>query len=171
MKIHTRIAKIEDINRIAEITHEFDQQSLDGYINAFKKQVEQNFEKESCAYIFVALIDNFIVGHGKLLNYKKDRLDVDYPSPEGWYLNGIIVDPKFRRLGVAKALLHFREQFAVEKNDINDLFSIVAADNIPSIQYHQKLGLKEVRRAPGFLKIKLHCGEGILFHKMLDNMI
>lgn len=168
MSIQTRLAEQKDVMRIAEITQDYEPKNLEGYIDAFSKQVIQNTEKDSCAYIFVAVIDNQIVGHGSLFKYNKGQVEVDFESPEGWYLNGIIVDSRFRRKGVAKELLKTREKFVLENSNNNVLYLIVSAENVPSIEYHKSLGMEEFRRAPGFLKIKLNCGEGILFRKTFN---
>jgi ribosomal protein S18 acetylase RimI-like enzyme len=167
MNFETRLALDQDILRIAEITEEHDSKGIDLYIKAFQDQINQNKEENSYALIFVTLLEGKVVGHGKLFKYCCEEMAVDFKSPEGWYLNGIIVDPAFRRKGVAKELLKNRENFISQYNEKNNLYSIVSAENKPSIKYHESLGFKEHSRAPGFLKIKLNCGEGILFHKVI----
>ena len=167
MTIKVRLAAENDISRIAEITHDFEPQTIEGYRNAFYKQVLQNTEQDSNAYIFVALIDEYIVGHGKLFYFNDQKHDVDFESPQGWYLNGIIVDPEYRRRGVARKLLKARESFAFHYKSGQDIYSIVSAENVPSINYHLNSGFVEDKRAPGFLNVRLKCGEGILFRKML----
>ncbi len=165
--IEVRLAQENDLERIAKITQDFEPQTLERYKESFKSQIEQNSNPESSIFIFVAIIDNIVVGHGKLFYYSKEKHDVEFKSPEGWYLNGVIVAPEFRRKGVAKALLSFRESFILEKKG-NEVFSIVSVENIPSISYHTSLGFKEQERAPGYLSVKLKCGEGILFYKVLS---
>ncbi len=165
--IEVRLAQIEDVYRISEITQEHEPKSIEGYEEAFLQQVNDNFKKDSSSFIFVALKDDLIVGHGKLFRYSKEKHDVEFKSPEGWYLNGVIVDSAYRRKGVAKALLSFRESYVLEKEG-GELYSIVSAENHPSISYHTTLGFVEQQRAPGYLSVRLKCGEGILFHKLLS---
>lgn len=167
MKVELRLAIKKDIPRIVEITQEHEPSSIEGYTKAFVEQVDLNNLKSSISFIFVALRDEKVVGHAKLFRYTKD-LKVDYASPEGWYLNGIIVDPKYRRSGIAKRLLKYREKFILGKLEEANLYSIVSSVNEASIGYHKSLGFKEHLRAPGFLKIKLNCGEGILFTKLIS---
>ena len=90
---------------------------------------------------------------------------MDFKSPMGWYLNGTVVDTSFRRQGIAKTMAGFRSEYITKNSNSSALYSIVAADNFASIAYHESLGFKEIQRAEGFLKIKLKCGEGILFQK------
>ena len=167
MIFETRLAIDQDIQRIAEITEEHEPKGVDSYIKAFQDQISQNKEEDSYAFIFSTLFEDEVVGHGKLFKYSSGDMEVDFESPEGWYLNGIIVDPAFRRKGVAKELLKYREDFISQIDEKTNLHSIVSAENEPSIKYHETLGFKEHSRAPGFLKIKLNCGEGILFHKVI----
>lgn len=165
--IEVRLAQIEDVYRISEITQEHEPKSIEEYTEIFKAQVEQNSNANSSIIICVALIDGIVVGHGKLFRYSKEKHDVEFKSPEGWYLNGVIVDSAYRRKGVAKALLSFRESYVLEKEG-GELYSIVSAENHPSISYHTTLGFVEQQRAPGYLSVRLKCGEGILFHKLLS---
>lgn len=114
------------------------------------------------------MINGNIVSHAKLFYYDFQQVCVAFDSPEGWYFNGIVVDSKYRRQGVAKSLSKSRENYIKESNKNNEkVFSIVSAENIPSIKYHESIGFSEFKRAPGFLNVKLNCGEGILFQKFL----
>lgn len=79
---------------------------------------------------------------------------------------GIMVDPRFRRQGVAKFLTEKRFEWLRSIN-VLETFSAVAMDNQTSIRMHRSFGFEEIRRIPGVLTINFDCGEGILFKKVL----
>ena len=162
-----RLAELPDIERICSLSAEEYGGSLDDYRKSCELEINENSNDGSLSKIFVVLRDNTIIALSRLFYYKSEKIPVDYESPLGFYFNGIIVDSKFRRQGVARALTKFRLELIEEMSGLQEAYSIVASDNAASISYHESLGFTEVRRAKGFLKVKLKCGEGILFRYAL----
>jgi ribosomal protein S18 acetylase RimI-like enzyme len=160
MKVEVRLAVLSDLSRIVEISNAFEPK--EHYEEAFKLQIHGNYKTGAISFLFTVLVDNIVQGHGKLLDYKSiDHPDTKFESPDGWYLNGAIIDQDFRRMGLAKSLFFARKNFSQRKK--SSLYSIVATDNTASISYHKSVGMKEFSRAEGYLNVQLNCGEGILF--------
>ena len=159
MKIETRLAQIEDLKALMDISYKEDPK--DGYEKDFRAQIKQNSAFDTTSFLFVAVVNGELVGHGKLFIYNSDKIKTVHKSPFGRYLNGVIVKSNFRKKGVATALFNCRRDY------VNwaklDLFSIVASDNAASIKYHESVGMTQLQKAPGFLNVSLKCGEGILF--------
>lgn len=70
------------------------------------------------------------------------------PAP---YLEGLYVDPEFRRHGVARALVAAGETWALEMGALA-LGSDTEVENTVSQAVHTRLGFREVERLVGFLK-------------------
>ena len=67
-------------------------------------------------------------------------------TPAGYYLSGVLVDPAWRRHGIALALTRARLRWAFARTD--EVFYVAGADNIASVRLHEALGFQEVRRFP-----------------------
>lgn len=168
-RISIRIGEERDIGAIAQTIYDYQaDKTLQQFSERVTEFIAENSDPEAFGKIFVAEFDDEIVGHGRLFYYDPKEITVKFLSPGGWYLNGSIVREKFRRKGVASALAKFREGFVrFQKKKNQELFSIVAGDNESSIAYHLANDYQEFMRSSGFLNIKLECGEGILFRKVL----
>jgi ribosomal protein S18 acetylase RimI-like enzyme len=65
-------------------------------------------------------------------------------TPAGCYLSGVLVDPAWRRQGIAAELTRARLRWAFARTD--KVFYVTAADNIASLHLHAALGFQEMRR-------------------------
>jgi RimJ/RimL family protein N-acetyltransferase len=166
--IITRLAVINDVKAITDISQSYEPLNKENYIKVFMEEIKENYSKDSIQKIFVAEIDGKIVAHAKLLFYDPERLEVTFPSPTGWYFNGIIVKEDYRNMGIATKLSKSRENYIKENSKSHKIYSIVSSTNKISILYHKSLNFKEIKRAEGFLNIKLKSGEGILFLKEIN---
>lgn len=52
----------------------------------------------------------------------------------------IYVDPKFYRRGIAKQMMVEIEQYAIDKNKLYNIISVITSTNQPSITLHEKMG-------------------------------
>ncbi|WRS30329.1 GNAT family N-acetyltransferase [Actinomycetaceae bacterium MB13-C1-2] len=83
-------------------------------------------------------------------------------DPE-WLISGLAVVPGFRRIRIASKLMQSVIE-AVSGSDSGSLiFSIVNANNAPSIALHKGLGFSEVSRGASFAGVEFDGGEGVLF--------
>lgn len=128
-----------------------------------KTEKEISLTKSDPEYrLFVADLNGQVLGLCRYFHSKglpKEKLL--YPAPEGWYCMGILVDPQFRRQGIARFLFQNR-LISLKENGAKIIYSVVDVDNLTSIKMHQDFGFEELERAQGFLNIKFDSS-GVLY--------
>lgn len=113
--------------------------------------------------LFVALLDNEVVGLCRLYNSRKLAPEkLKFEAPEGWYAMGTLVSSQYRRKGIAKFLSEERRKFLKSIN-VSTLYSMVDVENKTSLKMHQEFGFEEVARAKGFLHLDFPNSSAILF--------
>ena len=65
-------------------------------------------------------------------------------TPAGYYLSGVLVEPAWRRRGIATELTRARLRWAFARTD--RVFYVTGADNAASLHLHAALGFQEIRR-------------------------
>jgi ribosomal protein S18 acetylase RimI-like enzyme len=104
---------------------------------------------------------------GEVAGFGKCRLHARPPDappnagPEGWYLAGLIVDERFRRRGIGRALTEARLVWIAERADRAYYFA--NARNAASIALHAPHGFHEVTRDFALPQAEFEGGVGILF--------
>lgn len=146
-------------NLMAERNPSFDISQLLSNTNRELDRLESDANYKLC----VAELNNEVVGfcrfyHSSGLPSHKNI----YPSPEGWYGMGIMVDSKFRRQNIARFISLSRID-VLKKMGVKEFYSIVDSNNLTSMKMHQEFGYLEISRAEGFLHLKFNEGKGILF--------
>ena len=101
------------------------------------------------AAVFLKLADGIPVGFAQC-QLRHDYVEGTETSPVG-YLEGIYVEPPFRRLGIAGMLLAACEDWA-RKNNCREFASDCELDNGESLLFHKRLGFREANRIICFTK-------------------
>jgi ribosomal protein S18 acetylase RimI-like enzyme len=117
--------------------------------------------------LLVAELDGAVVGFGKIQYREGDAAPVNGELPGGWYLAGVIVDPRFRRRGVGTKLTAARIRWIADRDSAAYYFA--NARNRVSIALHAAFGFAEIGRAPAFGDVSFVGGEGILFRAELGS--
>ncbi len=120
-------------------------------------------ETDSNYKLYVAELKNEVIGFCRF--YHSSGMPAQkkiYPSPEGWYGMGIMVDSKFRRQNIAHFISLSRIE-VLKKMDVREFYSIVDSNNLTSMRMHQEFGYIEISRAEGFLHLKFNEATGVLF--------
>ncbi len=81
-------------------------------------------------------------------------------APDGWYVSWLVVDPSWRRQGVASVLLDDLLTWTSARGGA--LFSLVNAQNRASLDLHVRLGFREIARAGAFAGVTFTGGAGLL---------
>ncbi|MFW6311622.1 MAG: GNAT family N-acetyltransferase, partial [Nanoarchaeota archaeon] len=85
------------------------------------------------------------------LSIRSDYVQGSNTRPVG-YVEGIYVNPKYRKKGIAKELIKIAEQWSL-KNGCKELGSDAELENIDSQNFHRNLGFKEVNKTINFIKV------------------
>lgn len=133
--------------------------------NAFEKGERELFLQQ----IFVAMYDDQVVGYGKCKLMVPDEIEGAFGLPEGWYLMGTIVDPRYRRQGIGRRLVQARLRWIREMS--NYAYYYVNSMNEASIRLHADFGFKEISRTFGFPGLSFKGGKGILFEAKLSKAV
>ena len=134
-------ADISDIAQLAAIMWDHPVEELAEEFKALAESPE--------AALFAAVVKNEIIGFAQC-QLRHDYVEGCSTSPVG-YLEGIYVDDRWRRQGVAGALLHACEDWARSKG-CTEFASDCELDNADSLRFHQSLGFGEAGRIICFTK-------------------
>jgi len=103
-------------------------------------------ESETCFLIKVN--DNYVAFIH--LAIRSDYVEGSSHSPTA-YIEGIFVKEDFKHLGFSRQLLKLAEEWSKQKN-CTQLASDTELTNLSSIDFHKKIGFKEVNRIVCFIK-------------------
>jgi len=105
--------------------------------------------------MFVAKANGQVVAYGRVVELAADEAGPG--TPAGYYLSGVLVDPAWRRRGIASELTRARLRWAFTRTDT--VFYVTGADNIASPHLHAALGFQEMKR---FGSARSAVGEDVL---------
>jgi len=131
--------------------------------------------KSDDVHLSVALHAGRTIGFGRIEYFRHPADDpagsapVDpAPSdfaPEGWHLGGVIVEPDYRRRGVASALTAWRLAWIAERSD--RAYYCANVRNRASIELHARFGFEELTREFRIPGVTFTGGVGLLFRALL----
>jgi len=156
--IVTRPAAPHDIGACATLAVRRD----GGETERWRSRFAACLESDGCA-LFVAVVGGEVVAYGRLERLEPAPVDGIAAAPAGWYLAGIVVDPRWRRRGIAAALTEARLDWAWQRTD--EVWYFANARNRVTLDLHDRFGFVEVTRdfaIPGITFDNGH-GTGILF--------
>jgi ribosomal protein S18 acetylase RimI-like enzyme len=105
--------------------------------------------------MFVAKASGQVVAYGRVIELAADEAGPG--TPAGCYLSGVLVDPPWRRRGIATELTLARLRWAFART--GTVFYVTGADNIGSLHLHAALGFQEIKR---FRSERSAAGEDVL---------
>lgn len=139
-----RRASIEDTGFVAELAIQmWDAHSIE--------ELKQDFENymNGGGAVFLAWRNQEAIGFAQC-GLRHDYVEGTESSPVG-YLEGIFVQEKYRKQGVAKELLRVCQNFAKEQG-CTEFASDCELVNEESLQFHLKMGFQEANRIICFTK-------------------
>ena len=95
--------------------------------------------------MFVAKANGQVVAYGRVIELAADEAGPG--TPAGCYLSGVLVDPAWRRRGLATEPTRARLRWAFAHTDT--VFYVTGADNIASLHLHAALGFQEMKQFRG----------------------
>ena len=111
-------------------------------------KVEDDYEKKWAKKDFYSFISNqdniFILSHPKPVGYLKARVTRDEIE-----IISIIIDKKFRKIGIGKSLLNKLLNIAVKKK-INNIFLEVSVENQIAISLYKKFNFIKIGKRKNY---------------------
>jgi ribosomal protein S18 acetylase RimI-like enzyme len=159
-----RIARPEDVDAIALISAE--RERLD--VNAIRAPIGHELGGIGNGdpwCVFVAEIEGAVVAYGRVRCLRHERNDLPTELPEGWYLNGLVVDPAFRRCGLGAALIDARLSWVRERDE--HVYYVSNLSNRVSIELHAGFGFEEIARGFDYPRARLAAEHSVAFRVRL----
>lgn len=161
---HVRMVRAEDAPAVARLSADRDGLVLAEISEPVRRDVEACLSgAEQC--VFVADVEGQVVGYGRAKRLSHEQHGLPAELPEGWYLNGVVVDPAHRRRGLGHALTAARLAWVRERADAAHYVTNQA--NRVSIELHAELGFAEIARGFDYPRAGLSPDEGIAFRVSL----
>jgi len=155
-----RPARPEDIRRLAALTYNREGGDLAQIESKFRREIA-NMETTDDVMLLVAELDSEVIGFARVKYFKPASSASPNTCPEGWYLTGVIVAPKYRRQGVASALTRARLDWIAKR--AGQAYYFANAQNRVSIDLHEQFGFVELTRNFVYPEVVFTGGEGVLF--------
>lgn len=111
-------------------------------------------------WLLVAIADTAVAGFARVSEHRPTQPG-STDAPPGYYLGGVVVDPRYRRRGVGLALTVARMDLVFTMAD--EVWYFTNARNAASVAMHSHLGFTEVTRDFTFPGVTFAGGQGILF--------
>lgn len=160
-----RVARTEDVDAITRISAERDGHDPDAIRHRIAGEIS-GMQAGGSWCVFVAEIDDAVVGYGRIRDLTHAEGGLPTPLPEGWYLTGVVIAPAFRRRGLGAALTEARIDWARERTP--DVYYVANLRNRPSQDLHAVYGFEEISRAFDYPRAGLKSGEGAAYRLRLS---
>ena len=150
----------DNTDQLAKIAYDRDGGEFIQLENRFKHEIT-NLESTDDGLLHVAEWKSGIIGFARVKYFKPVSSAPTSTSPEGWYLTGIIVSPKYRRQGIASLLIQARPDWIAKRS--GQAYYFANGQNRVSIELHRQFGFIELTRDFVYPDVEFTGGEGILF--------
>lgn len=161
-----RPAELGDTDAVGRISAEREGGTPREHAEGCRRELEYA-RTQGKAMVFVAELDGQVVGFGRVLYREEEATMSGGGLPEGWYLAGVVIDPRFRRRGVGTGLTAVRMRWIAERGSA--VYYFANARNRVSIALHEGFGFVEIARGPAFGSVNFVGGEGVLFKAELGD--
>lgn len=136
-RLTVREAMAQDIEGCVALAELVSDGSNVNWSELFRHNVEHNDR-----YLVVAKVDDELIGYGRTAWSEPDPAAPPNAAPAGFYLVGLVVDPSWRRRGVASAIISARLAWVALR--ASDAWYFADVRNRVSIQLHERAGFKTV---------------------------
>lgn len=143
MGLIIREARAADVAPVARIAGEREEQPVEHFVRATADLLARKARGDAVD-MKVAEFGGEVIGFGKSGYITPPPRSPSNCIPEGWYLTGLVVDPKFRRKRVGHELTRARIEWLFQRTE--SVYYFANSRNHPTITLHDHFGFKEVSR-------------------------
>jgi ribosomal protein S18 acetylase RimI-like enzyme len=115
--------------------------------------------------LLVGLVDGEVAGYGVARRFEPPSDAPANHAPAGWYLQGLVVRPDRRRLGLGAELTLRRLEWIYSHT--SEAYYFANSSNAASIALHARFGFQELRRGFWYPDVSFTGGEGILYRAVV----
>jgi len=158
--LRIRAATEEDLARLAPIWAEREgcplERALEGFTQFFAAA------RAGRALLILAEVGTSAIGFGKASYFTPPAGSASNMAPEGWYLSGVVVSPRYRRRGVGGRLTAARLAWIAGLGS-DTAYYFANVRNRVSIDLHRAFGFQELTRDFSHPHARFEGGPGVLF--------
>jgi ribosomal protein S18 acetylase RimI-like enzyme len=157
-----RCAEKSDLPTLAAIRQEREGGRLEELLPRFSLLLHG---RPAARILLVGLVDGELAGYGLAGRFQPPRDAPANHAPAGWYLQGVIVRPDRRRLGLGAELTRRRLEWI--SSQASEAYYFANSGNRASIALHSHFGFEEVSRDFWYPDVAFTGGQGILFRAVV----
>jgi len=150
-----RVAGVDDCQVMAALEHIRGDVTLDEGERRCRRQVD-----DPAVHLLVAEIGGATVGFARAARFIPPEDPPPDIAPAGWYLFGVVVEDRWRRHGIGRALTEARLAWIGER--ATEAWYFTNARNEASLDLHAGLGFEEVTRTFTIPGTTFDGGVGVL---------
>jgi ribosomal protein S18 acetylase RimI-like enzyme len=158
--LRIRVATAADLERLAPIAAAREGSTVEAALEGFTRFLET--AAAGRALVMMAEIGGEAIGFGKASYFSPPADSATNVAPEGWYLSGVVVSPRYRRRGVGARLTAARLAWIAATGG-EAAYYFANARNRVSIELHERFGFVELTRDFSHPYARFEGGVGILF--------
>jgi len=130
-----------------------------GEPDAWRDRLGRELHDPACL-LLVASLAGELVGYGRATWFEPPADAPRDVAPRGYYLVGVVVAPRARRLGVGRALTEARLAWIGDR--AREAWYFANVRNTASLDLHRRLGFVEVTRSFSYPEVTFEGGVGVL---------
>jgi ribosomal protein S18 acetylase RimI-like enzyme len=154
-----REATREDTQDLARIIAERESEPVETLLPLAERMLDRAHHGPSL--LLLATAGDVVAGFGRADYFIPPQDAPANTAPEGWYLNGVIVCPEYRRHGIGAKLTRARLTWIAQRQ--SKAFYFASALNLATIDLHKAFGFRELTRDFYYPRVSFEGGVGILF--------
>jgi ribosomal protein S18 acetylase RimI-like enzyme len=154
-----RAARREDTQDVARIMAEREGEPIGRCLPSIERMLDR--AHRGAALLLLATVGDVVAGYGSAGYFIPPEGAPANTVPEGWYLNGVIVCPEYRRCGIGAKLTRARLTWIAQRH--SKAFYFASARNLATIDLHKAFGFSELTRDFYYPRVSFEGGVGILF--------
>jgi GNAT superfamily N-acetyltransferase len=156
LDLHVRAGAASDVEQCVALLSAVRGETPEAWLPMFRRTLAAPDK-----LLVVAEVDGQIVGYARAVLFVRELEAPADAAPDGYYLMGLVVHPRWRRQGIARQLTQARLTWAWPRTDV--VWYFASTDNRASIDLHTTFDFREVTRNFSYPGLTFNHGTGVLF--------